>query len=294
MASIEEPFSIFLRRDNAYENTLTVRFQTDEGLGVLGIRKVGRSEAPPSAYFEENDVELEALRSGRFVHVLHGGQRQSFALSRLSPEVCQRLPHDAWTELRPHVEFGFRYLVIPDDALPSGAATAAVQVAVPPLQLRAGVATGPPSQVPLRPAAASGPPTPTSGLSLPPAGIASQVQGVPSPAPMVATAAGTSSPPSGAPQPEAPLHRSPNQAPESLLPGSSARYPRQVPVEPGLAQAALDHLGREQAVAMLKAEMAKVDALQRRADELERELRLCEERERDLFNLLAKWRSRGG
>ncbi len=108
-----EPFQVFARRDSNGPG-LVIRFECKEGMGILGIRKLGRKDPTPSAVYEEEDIEPSALRAGRFVHVLGTGQRQSYALSRISPDVAMRLPADAWTELRPQTEYGFRYLVVPE------------------------------------------------------------------------------------------------------------------------------------------------------------------------------------
>ncbi|MEM6930717.1 MAG: hypothetical protein AAF602_27535 [Myxococcota bacterium] len=108
-----EPFQVFARRDGSGAG-LVIRFECKEGMGILGIRKMGRKDPTPSAVYEEEDIEPSALRAGRFVHVLGTGQRQSYALSRISPEVASRLPADSWTELKPQTEYGFRYLVVPD------------------------------------------------------------------------------------------------------------------------------------------------------------------------------------
>ncbi len=125
-----QPFQIFARRDNG-GTYLVIRFECKEGMGILGIRKVGREDPPPSAVYEEKDIDPGSLRAGRFVHVLNTGQRQSYALSRLSSEVAGRLPTDAWVELKPQTEYGFRYLVAPEEALLPGG-TAPAEVAVEP------------------------------------------------------------------------------------------------------------------------------------------------------------------
>ncbi|MEO0602059.1 MAG: hypothetical protein AAF211_11530 [Myxococcota bacterium] len=122
-----EPFQVFARRDSSGAG-LVIRFECKEGMGILGIRKMGRKDPTPSAVYEEEDIEPSALRAGRFVHVLGTGQRQSYALSRISPEVASRLPADSWTELKPQTEYGFRYLVVPD----APATDALVPEVVPP------------------------------------------------------------------------------------------------------------------------------------------------------------------
>jgi hypothetical protein len=123
-----EPFRVYARRDSDGSDSLVIRFECQSGMGVLGIRKTGRTDPAPSTNYEEVDIEPGSLRAGRFVHVLASGQRQSYALSRLSPEVARRLPTDAWVELKPHTEYGFRYLIATEDDLLQGGTAATVSV----------------------------------------------------------------------------------------------------------------------------------------------------------------------
>ena len=134
-------FEVHARRESASDNRLVIRFECKEGMGILGIRKIDRTDPGPSTVYQEGEIDPESLRAGRFVHVLSNGQRQSYALSRLTPDTAARLPADAWVELQPHSEYGFRYLVAPEDKLlaprePSApaanvAAVAAAVVAAP-------------------------------------------------------------------------------------------------------------------------------------------------------------------
>ena len=134
ISSGAQPFDVLVRQENTGEVRLVIKFECREGMGVLGIRKVDRVDPPPSAVYQEADIEPGSLKAGRFVHVLGSGQRQSYALSRLSADIAARLPTDAWVELKPHSEYGFRYLVVPDEALQDAApaaAAAAVAAAAP-------------------------------------------------------------------------------------------------------------------------------------------------------------------
>jgi hypothetical protein len=117
-----DPFKVFTRRGSVGDG-LVIRFECKEGMGVLGIRKGGRTEPSPAVAHEEEDIDPGSLRAGRFVHVLPSGQRQSYALSRISAEVSVRLPTDRWVELKPHTEYGFRYLVAPEGDLDGTTAT---------------------------------------------------------------------------------------------------------------------------------------------------------------------------
>ncbi len=117
-----EPFQVFARRGSDSSDRLVLRFECQVGMGVLGIRKAGRTDPAPSTNYEEAEIEPGSLRAGRFVHVLSSGQRQSYALSRIGAEVARQLPSQAWVELQPHTEYGFRYLVATETDLASVAA----------------------------------------------------------------------------------------------------------------------------------------------------------------------------
>jgi len=219
-----EPFLVFARQEGSGTGNLVLRFECREGMGILGIRKVGRQDPSPSATYEEDDIDPASLRAGRFVHVLNSGQRQSYALSRITPDIAAQLPTDAWIELAPETEYGFRYLVAPEDGL-------------------------------REPPAAPDPPSPTESIDTPEFSV--------------------------------PLSDLPAEAPEAP---QLAMPARQVPVSPALASAVLAGLDRDAAVDHLKASMAKVDVLQHRVEQLEKELGRAEARERDLMDLLGKWR----
>jgi hypothetical protein len=263
-----EPFQVFARREGGGSENLVLKFECRDGMGVLGIRKVGRTDPPPSVVYEESDIEAGSLRAGRFVHVLGSGQRQSYALSRISPEFAARLPSDRWVDLKPHTEYGFRYLVAPEEQLEGVRASvqvAAVQVAA--VQVAAGqVAAG---QVAAGPAVAQ--------VS------AAQV----AQAPAIAVAPPPVSPPPG-------LATTPGAAPgrsaiATSPAASSALPPPQTPMAPPVAAAALASMSRDAAVDHLRAEMAKVNALQLRVTELEDHLRKSRSREKDLLDVLARW-----
>lgn len=224
-----QPFTVSVRRDSPDGSSIEVRFECKDGMGVLGIRAPGRTDPAPSSIYREADIDPDGLKVGRFIHVLANGQRQSYALSRLGREIAAKLADDAWVELEPLVEYGFRYLVVPDAALAASSAPAAVAVAATP-EASGSVSSG-------APAAASAP--------------------------------------TAAPAAEA---------------GPSASVPRQTPMAPSLAREALASLDRDAAVRHLEAEMAKVATLHAEVDRLGRELERSAQRERDLLELLRKWR----
>jgi len=159
----QQPFDVLVRQDNTGEVKLVIKFECREGMGVLGIRKIDRVDPPPSAVYQESDIDPDSLRAGRFVHVLGSGQRQSYALSRLTPEIARRLPTDSWVELKPHSEYGFRYLIVPEESLQPERSSAAV-AAVP---AAAGVAFAKPKPVALPKAPAPSPKPTASATEVP-------------------------------------------------------------------------------------------------------------------------------
>jgi len=233
-------FEVYVRREASDERRLVFRFECKEGMGVLGIRKADRTDPPPSSVYQEGDIDPDSLRAGRFVHVLASGQRQSYALSRVNAEVARRLPNDAWVQLEPLTEYGFRYLVVPEDKLvdPTQKAAVAVAAAAPTPKVAA---------APSAPAAAAPAKSPR------PAPVA-KAKGAPAAAP------------------------------------AASSVPAQTPMAPSLAKEALAKLDREAAIRHLQGEMEKVAQLQRELSEAQQALAKSEGREKDLLELLAKWR----
>lgn len=248
-------FVFHIRRESLYEDTLVVRFEVlDGGMGVLGLRKPGRTDPAPSLHSEESGIGVEHLRGGRFVHVVTGGSRQSYALSRVTAELVQKIEENEWVTLDPITEYGFRYLVPPEgvaDRIEGGAA----------VQLQ---------------------PMKEDSVAEKLGGLANMLK---APRPQsVASAAATGT--STADASEASPVSEPS-APAGDLPA------QQVPVSPALADSALDSLDLTQARTHLRDEMAKVNALHGRVAELERALEESKAREADLLAVLSKWQTRG-
>lgn len=232
-----EAFQVFARREGGGSDNLVLKFECKEGMGVLGIRKVGRTDPPPSVVYEESDIEATSLRAGRFVHVLGSGQRQSYALSRISPEFAARLPSDRWVDLRPHTEYGFRYLVAPEDQLePARGAAAAVAIAAAP---------SPPAPAPAAPAPAPAP------AAAPPPSVVATPASAPGRSPAPPAASGP------LPPPQVPVAPALAQA---ALSGLSR-------------EAALDHLKGEMAkVSALQGRIAELEELLKRSRGREKDL----------------------
>ena len=268
-SSSEGPFRVFVKREPGYELTLTCRFEVLDGMGVLGIRRPGRADPEASTQYEETELEADALRAGRFIHVLQDGRRQSYALSRLTAELLNRISTERWCPLEPVTEFGFRYLVLPEEALDDAAGAAAVAAA---------------------PAAAvSAPSGPAARAARGPAARGMSTSGG-RPAPKQAPRRG---PPRGTARP-APVASTRSGGPgASRVSGSRPGMPpRGTSLAPDLADAALSKLSPAEALDRLRKEMAKVEQLHRRVEELQDRLRASGQREKDLLELLGKWQER--
>jgi hypothetical protein len=239
----DDPFKVWVRREPGYEPGCSVRFEAEHGQAVLSLRVPGREDSAPVSHYEEEHIDAEAMRQGRFVHVLPGGNRRSYALSRLTVEILQKLPENRYVQLEPLTEFGFRYLVFPRD--------------LPVPESKAATAEAPAKAAAATPAAAK------------PAASQSNAVTARRPAPVAKTS-------------DAPPRRSSSVG---------ARPARQTPVAPELAHEALSQLSQAAAIQHLKMEMAKVEALHNRVDELERRIAASQERERDLLAVLQKWQA---
>lgn len=324
-------FEVMVRRQPGYELFLTVRFTTTSAYGALSLARKDWQESRPGTAFEVEDVRADELRGGRFT-LIHPStdRREGYSLARLTEDLLAKISDTEWTELEPVTEFGFRYLQIPATALGATPPSAAVRTrspaptpapSTPPTpsagggslldrarhsgRLR-GAAARPteshslPPSTPIQVAVATPPVTPAPPVTpvppdtpAPPAGEAPLDDDVPEtigrmalpPKPRPVASASHS----GTPSPGRRI-AAPRGASSGSLPGSLP--PRPVPVESSLADAAFDELGREDAVARLRAEMQKVWDLHLRLEEVERRLADSLQREADLLDLLQRWQAR--
>ncbi len=120
-----EPFRVWIRHDKD-KGSFDLRFEMKEGLGGFVLRRTGQKDNEPTHHGEEEQLALDLLRAGRFVHQLSSGQKHQYAFARIPADSDLRLGGD-WTDLVALTEQGFRYLIVPDaDMTPSK--VAAVQV----------------------------------------------------------------------------------------------------------------------------------------------------------------------
>ncbi len=282
-------FQLLVRRDPGYELRVSVKFTVNEGGGIISIPQRGSPDAAPSQSYEEGDISADALRGGRFIHLLpESGKRQSYALSRLTTDKLARLPDNDWTPLDATTEFGFRYAVLPDN-LPAAKSSAGVAVAV---AAGAPAAAAPSSR-------ADKPKRHTLGVKRP-APVASVASTAPAPPPELG---GGMTPALGVPTTSAAADPNtlekgrgldtpaPDSPPAPSADTGVSLPKRPVAMESTLAESALKALSKQEVTARLQSEMQKTAALHQHIDALERKLLTSRTRERDLMQLLQKWQA---
>lgn len=287
MAS-DTPFQVLIRREPGYEFRVSLRFEVESGLGILGLREPGRSEASPSPHGEETEVPGNIIQASRFIHIPRGSQRRnSYAFSRMSPELIERLPGSTWVELQPVTEYGFRYLTLPAtsaiSAQPAAVRVPAGRSSSPVAPVRSGT---PPMARMHTPRTSSAPPSGPRLQRAPRASTPHQNtprSQVPRQAPRQLAHEFQQAPDRRSPTPPpAPAHR---PAPQGLP-------PKPMPMDPALGEAALRALSRDKAIAILRNEMAKTADLHRRLEDLGGKLAAAQARERDLLEVLRRWQER--
>ncbi len=113
-----DAFRVWIRNDRPNQ-AFDLKFEMNDGTGVFVLRRQGRKDPEPSHHGDEENVPLDVLRAGRFVHHLgSGGQKHQYALSRVPADSETRIKEE-WTILTALTEQGFRYLVVPDTDMAS-------------------------------------------------------------------------------------------------------------------------------------------------------------------------------
>lgn len=284
-------FKVLVRRVPGYEPTVSVRFEMTEGYGELHVGE--RRKASPAAAGEAAEVTGEAVRGGRFVHVLASGRRrQSYAFSRLDDDSLQRIPDDTWTDLTPVTEFGIRYLELP---AVEATTTVAVQLNPGDGNERAPTPTGAESSLLARARSRARASTDApAAVSLNPRG------GSANPAPVRAAAARTTTanPAAARVQTASPVPRSSSSSvrpapPRAAAATASPNPARGIAVESGIGKAAIQRLSPAELREHLLAEMAKVEALHQALAEAEQRIERSLAREADLVAVISRWSERG-
>ena len=112
MSDAEPSFQFWIRRLDVGDWPYALRFEVNEGKGVLRVARPGVVIDPPArARGFEDSLAGEQLRASRFLHVWDGGRkRQGYVLSKLDDEQLEHLDTDVWHELAVSRDGGFRYL----------------------------------------------------------------------------------------------------------------------------------------------------------------------------------------
>ena len=113
-------FRLWLRRQGLAEGAFSLRFEVEEGKGVLRVTRPGVLIDPPArAVGVEERLSGSQLRSTRFILVWDGGRsRQGHLFSRLEDVQIDRMQIDEWQALEIVAEGAFRYAALPVSAEP--------------------------------------------------------------------------------------------------------------------------------------------------------------------------------
>jgi len=105
---------LWLRRLGVGESPFTVRFEVDNGKGILRVTRPGVLIDPPARQTGmEERLSTQQLRTARFILVWDGGRaRQGHHLSRLDESTLERVEADRWHELEVVSDDGLRYLML--------------------------------------------------------------------------------------------------------------------------------------------------------------------------------------
>lgn len=245
-------FTVQIQHDGG--SAAAVRFQLHSaGKGTLAFP--GMSEGLPARSQEVSDLDLDAVRAGRFILVDDEGRRRSYQLSRLDRIGLLGLAASEWHALAETNDGGFRYLSLPRNQ-GAGAATVQVQAAAVPagggLRARA-IAAGRSTDT-----AATAPTLPSA------------------PARAVAPAASLAA-------------AVPERAPAAAAPSTSSAQGQLA----ALTRKSLDGLDRAQAVSALAEAYGVISTLEGEVGRLRGALEASKQRETDLVDVIARWQSRG-
>lgn len=112
-------FQFWVRRSHGEGAVFSIRFEVEEGKGLLRVARPGVLVDPPAreSGFEERLTPAQ-VRASRFLHVWDGGRkRQGYVLSRLTDAVLNELTRGVWEQMKVISDGGFCWLVpgIPDE-----------------------------------------------------------------------------------------------------------------------------------------------------------------------------------
>lgn len=115
-AQVHPPrFRLWIRRQNLPEGAYSLRFEAQEGKGILRVARPGVLIDPPARPVGiEERLTPQQLRSTRFILVWDGGRaRQGHLLNRIEEAQVERIEVDRWHDMEIVVDGGFRYASLP-------------------------------------------------------------------------------------------------------------------------------------------------------------------------------------
>ncbi|MCB9758616.1 MAG: hypothetical protein H6739_02125 [Alphaproteobacteria bacterium] len=106
-------FHFWVRRSHGEGAVYSIRFEVEDGKGLLRVARPGVLVDPPAreSGYEERLTPAQ-VRASRFLHVWDGGRkRQGYVLSRLTDDVLGELPRGVWEQMQIISDGGFCWLV---------------------------------------------------------------------------------------------------------------------------------------------------------------------------------------
>ncbi len=100
-ATTSPRFRVWIRRETESEGPFSIRFEVEEGKGLLRVSRPGVLIDPPARPTgAESRLTGQQLRASRFLHVWDSGRsRQGYSLTRVDEASLERAPGDRWVEL---------------------------------------------------------------------------------------------------------------------------------------------------------------------------------------------------
>jgi hypothetical protein len=115
-ATTSSRFRVWIRRETDSEGPFSIRFEVEEGKGLLRVSRPGVLIDPPARPSgAESRLTSQQLRASRFLHVWDSGRsRQGYSLTRVDEDSLERAPGDRWVELLVREGSVLCYLSLPE------------------------------------------------------------------------------------------------------------------------------------------------------------------------------------
>lgn len=106
-------FHFWIRRSKGDGAVYSIRFEVEDGRGLLRVARPGVLVDPPAReHGVEEKLTSAQVRASRFLHVWQNGRkRQGYVLSRLGDDVLSSFPPDSWEPLRVVSDSGYFWLM---------------------------------------------------------------------------------------------------------------------------------------------------------------------------------------